>query len=124
MRLEAEWTPDCQGKQDYDADLVQLSTRYWPRGGGFHILDTGTRVWAGNEARSEIKPSAHATIYLQDEKLAEANFEGATEAEVKAQVEAWAQQQFDQIASALRAALTPNALGERRGALVNRGGEQ
>lgn len=109
MRLEAEWKPDCQGKQDYDADLVRLSTRYWPRGGGFLTFDTGTREWAGNEARPEIKPSARATIYLQDEELASATFEGETEAEVKAQVEAWAQQQFDNIASALRNAFQPNS---------------
>lgn len=25
-----EWKPDCQGKMDFDIDLLQLSTRYYP----------------------------------------------------------------------------------------------
>lgn len=40
-----EWKPDCQGKWNYDCDLVSLSCRYWPRGGGFHTLDTSTGAW-------------------------------------------------------------------------------
>lgn len=103
MRLAAEWTHDCQGKQDYDAPIVRLSTRYWPRGGGFHILDRERGTWEGNEARQEIRPSAKATIMLQDEDLGSAEFEGETEPEVKAQVEAWAQQQFERIETAIRA---------------------
>lgn len=73
MELQAEWTPDCQGKQDYDA-------------------------------RPSIPPSARATIYLQDEPLTAASFEGATEAEVKAKVEAWAREQFAKVVSAMGAA--------------------
>ncbi len=26
----AEWTPDCQGKQDLDFEILSVSTRYWP----------------------------------------------------------------------------------------------
>lgn len=99
--LDAEWKPDCQGKQDYDADLVQLSTRYWPRGGGFSIFNTATGEFADNDARPEIKPSAKASILIQGEELASARFEGDDEAEVKAEVERWAQQQFNDIRRAL-----------------------
>jgi len=104
-KLECEWTPDCQGKWDYDADLVRVSSRYWPRCGGFMAMyrdDTGVRV-EDNDARPEIRPSARASILLQEQPVAEASFEGDTEAEVKAQVEAWAQAQFERIAQAVRA---------------------
>ena len=103
MELQAEWTPDCQGKQDYDADLVSLSTRYWPRGGGYAEMTADGR-WLENEARPSIPPSATATIYLQDEPLTTGSFDGATEAEVKAKVEAWAREQFAKVASAMSAA--------------------
>lgn len=103
MELQAEWTLDCHGKQDYDANLVRLSTRYWPRGGGYAEMTTNGR-WLENDARPGIPPSATATIYLQDEPLTSASFEGATEAEVKAKVEAWAREQFAKVVSAMVAA--------------------
>ena len=93
----AKWTPDCQGKQDYDGRLISISTRYWPSGGGFHINDVqGFRL----STDSRIKPSAHTSIHLNfgepDEYgygdyrvLAEKEFTADTEAEVKVQVEAW-----------------------------------
>ena len=103
MKLQAEWTPDCQGKQDYDADLVHLSTRYWPRGGGYaEMTDDGS--WLENGDRPSIPPSATATIYLQNDSLTTASFEGNTEAEVKAKVEAWAREQFAKVVSAMSGA--------------------
>lgn len=105
MELNAEWTPDCQGKQDYDADLVHLSTRYWPAGGGYAERTADGR-WLENQDRPGIQPSATATIYLQDTPLLAASFEGATEAEVKAKVEAWAGVQFAKLANAVQAAFS------------------
>ncbi len=109
LKVPAKWEDDCQGKKDYDGELVKLSTRYWPQGGGFHVLDaTG---WKGNETRPEIRASANASIYLgstandfyRDAKLLiEREFEGDSEAEVKAAVEAWALEQFARIDAALR----------------------
>lgn len=101
--LQAEWQLDCQGKQDYDANLVRLSTRYWPRGGGYAELTDNGR-WLENKSRPSIPPSATATIYLQDDPLTTASFEGATEAEVKAKVEAWAREQFAKVVGAMSAA--------------------
>jgi len=51
---EFKWTNDCQGKKDFDGPIVTLSSRYWPSGGGFSMLDTGTG-WPANgyRARSE-----------------------------------------------------------------------
>jgi hypothetical protein len=30
-----KWRNDCQGKKDYDGRIVHVSSRYWPRGGGY-----------------------------------------------------------------------------------------
>lgn len=103
MKLQAEWTPDCQGKQDYDADLVRLSTRYWPRGGGYSDMTADGR-WLENKDRPSIPPSATATIYLQDKPLTAASFDGSTETEVKAKVEAWASEQFAKVAAVMSSA--------------------
>lgn len=101
MKIHAVWTDDCGGKKDYDCDLISLSTRYWPQGGGFFVLDsTG---FHGNEARPEIKPSAKASLRLGDLcngpyiDLISEEFEGDTEAEVKAKVEEWAQSEYEKL---------------------------
>jgi len=103
-----EWTPDCQGKWDYDCSLVHLSSRYWPRGGGFHVFDIGKGAWECNDARPEIRPSAKSSICIGDlvngpyEDLFSADFEGDTEAEVKAKVEAWAKEMIGRVDAAIR----------------------
>ncbi len=99
--IYVEWTDDCSGKKDYDADIVRLSSRYWPRGGGFMLLNNG-RI-EENDTRPEIKPSAISHILLGDEDLARCEFEGETETEVKAQVEAWATEQIARVTRAVRA---------------------
>ena len=99
MELQAKWEPDCQGKQDFDADIVRLSSRFYPQGGGFSELNGGR--WLENADRPGIPPSAVSTIYLQDRELTSASFEGETEAEVKANVEAWARDEFAKIVKAL-----------------------
>ena len=104
MKIKIEWTDDCSGKKDYDGDVVRVSTRYWPRGGGF--LEFGPDGFKDNDARPEIKPSAKSHILFGDEDLATAEFEGETEAEVKAEVEAWVAAQLARIESAMRAAFT------------------
>ena len=108
-----EWTPDCQGKWDYDCKLVHLSSRYWPMGGGFHVLNPSNGAWEGNEARPEIRPSARASICIGDlvsgpyEDLISAEFEGDSEAEVKAKVEMWAKEMISRVDSAIRREFTP-----------------
>lgn len=105
VMFELEWTPDCQGKQDYDGSLVRVSTRYWPRGGGFSVLKDG--VFATNADQS-IRPSAHSTIYLgETTKLTEREFEGDTEADVKQQVEKWVSAECDRIVAAMLSAYPP-----------------
>lgn len=81
-----EWKPDCQGKWNYDCDLVQLSSRYFP----------------------QPRPSATASIRIGDlaegayETLARAEFEGDTEMEVKAKVEQWAKVMIARVEAAVR----------------------
>ncbi len=55
MRLAAKWTNDCQGKKDYDGSIVRITTRYWPRGGGFTILRGG--VAEEKDTRPDIRPA-------------------------------------------------------------------
>jgi hypothetical protein len=122
VRLNAEWTDDCQGKKDFDGGLVRVSTRYWPRGGGFtEVINTpGQMQILENDTRPHIPPSAHCSVQIESmpaggcdphcpttETLVDQHFEGETEADVKVQVEEWAQQQVDRVVAALRAEFKP-----------------
>lgn len=93
-----KWTNDCQGKKDYDGTLIRVSTRYWPRGGGFSLLDSSTGKFQENNERPEIKPSAHSSILREDDSvLFEESFEAETEEEVKSLVEKWVEYRYSQI---------------------------
>lgn len=115
LKLDARWTDDCQGKKDYDGEILSISTRYWPRGGGFQTFDSRKPELGlqGNDARPDVKPSANSSLMVRykdpdggdlgdDLTLAEMYFEADTEQEVKAQVEAWAQVQMDRAVAVLR----------------------
>lgn len=121
IALNATWTPDCCGKQDYDAPILSISTRYWPRGGGlmvvYNLPSQPIKIEMDSE-RQEIKPSANCSLKIDyaedtglDFVLAEKDFEGETEEEVKAQVEIWAQQQMDKAVAALVKAFCPSCGG-------------
>lgn len=109
--IAAKWTNDCQGKKDFDGSILRISTRYWPRGGGFTLLQNGRAL--ENNTRPEIRPSATSTIVLcygepqegepdgQYLELAEKEFEGETFEEVAGQVEAWAAEQYERVAVAI-----------------------
>lgn len=109
MKLNIAWTSDCQGKKDYDGDVVAISTRYWP--GPVTVFDT-SKPEKGLHEEPGGQPRAHCSIVLLDgatdhegttETLAEMKFVGGSFREVSRQVEAWAQEQMDRIATALRA---------------------
>ena len=65
LLLSAKWTNDCQGKKDYDGPILEVSTRYWPRGGGFFVVRyTPSGVTVEPDAtptaiRSEVYRAAH-----------------------------------------------------------------
>lgn len=96
----ARWTDDCQGKKDYDGRLLSISTRYWP-----------------GSYRSDGRPSANAALVINhgepDEYgygdytvWREQEFSADTETEVKALVEAWVAEQFQDVQRLLGVTLT------------------
>lgn len=110
MKLSAEWTDDCQGKKDYDGDIISISTRYWPRDGGFGVLveNNKRQVKVKSNTIGLIKPSAVCELVLWTGKgnyitVSSIEFKAETEEEVKKAVEEWAQRQFDTIVKLLRA---------------------
>ena len=106
MQPYAMWTNDCQGKKDYDGELLKISTRYWPgpSGGGAMMFNTTTREFSTLPYGA--RPSAHSAILLMIGPKAENDgggdyltwrekyFEADTEAEVKTAVEAWVAEQM------------------------------
>jgi len=110
LTIPAKWTDDCQGKKDYDGEFVSVSTRYWPRGGGFFIIRSDANgVEVDENPAPEIPPSARSEILLyhgdpgsgDSITLAERKFEGETLEEVKSQVEEWAAAQYIRVAMAV-----------------------
>jgi hypothetical protein len=90
LKLNAAWTDDCSGKKSYDGDILSVSSRYWPR----TITD---------------RPSATSCFIVNHggesddyETITEMKFEGDSLADVKAQVEVWAQAQMNRAVAALR----------------------
>ena len=104
MKVKAQWTDDCNGKKDFDSEIVGLSSRYWPLGGGFREFDTVARKFI--DLNLDIKPSASSEIYIAtdegDVTLAVKEFEGGDFEDVSAQVEAWVQEQMNRIVGALK----------------------
>lgn len=92
MKLNAEWTDDCQGKKDYDGDILAISTRYWP----------------GNRQANGFV-SAKSSLIIRHGKddyaiLTSKEFEAGTFEELAPQVELWAQEQMDKAVAVLKAA--------------------
>jgi len=95
MKIKIKWTDDCQGKKDYDGDIVFISSRYYPK-----------------DYQSNGKVSARSSVELSDgeewhngetEELVSNVFEGDSFEEVSLKVEKWSEIQINRIYSALRA---------------------
>lgn len=84
------WRHDCQGKQDYDGRIVEVSTRYWPP----------------NYDRDG-QHTAHSSILLGGVEVVDANFTAQTIAECKRLVEEWVAGKIQSIEQAVTAALGP-----------------
>ncbi len=91
--IAAYWTPDCQGKQDFDGPIIEINTRYWPES----WIDEFDTIEGWVKVKS--KPSAHSEIILRDREedhdktIIDGYFVAETEDEVKKQVEDWANKQ-------------------------------
>lgn len=59
------WSGDCSGKKDYDGKLLVVSTRYWPAGGGFYIMDSRHPEKGLYPSNNGQPPSAHSSIILR-----------------------------------------------------------
>lgn len=126
--VPARWTDDCQGKKDFDGRLVNLSTRYWPYGGGFSVITRHGHGGVSIEDASTISkapPSAHASLHFQlpDAQriegwqnwlvIAEERFKGETQEEVQRQVETWAVAQYTRLRVAIEREFGPMGRGDR-----------
>lgn len=84
-KVRARWTDDCQGKKDYDGEMVSLSTRCWPprcdENGKYTAHSSVLLRWDGDEA-----------------EMISRDFSGDNLTQVQAQVEEWAQKQFEAVA--------------------------
>jgi hypothetical protein len=113
LLLDADWTDDCQGKKDYDGEILSISTRYWPRGGGFSILQNvpgKSLSFEENESRPEIRPSAKSVLVIwhrangerKDIVITSKSFEAETFEQIESEVRDWAQEQMDRAVGAIR----------------------
>lgn len=101
LTKDLQWTPDCQGKWDYDGGIISVETRYWPRGGSMTIYQAGQFVSDQHSPeRQHIRPSAKSTIYFNgywDTPLTTKEFEAETEEEVKESVRNWVEHEAQRI---------------------------
>lgn len=118
-RVPAMWTDDCSGKKNFDGEIIAISTRYWPRGGGYYIYD-GVNFFQNTQGPP---PSARSSILLRarpdedggdDEPtvLVSKRFEGDSFEAVRVQVEEWAEGQYTRIVSALLREYLPGPAGK------------
>lgn len=93
LKLSAAWTNDCQGKKDYDGDILSISTRYWPEN-----YQANRMVSAQSQLIVHHGEPGASEDYAV---LAHVEFEAETFEFLAPQVEAWAQQQMDRAVAAL-----------------------
>ncbi len=101
-RLDANWTDDCQGKKNYDGQIISIQSRFWPT------------IDLTNPDVRRILPSAKAAICIHFKSkqksgemtenqiiLIEREFEDQSEEVVKEQVEVFCEYEFMKIANIL-----------------------
>jgi hypothetical protein len=77
----AFWTTDCAGKQDFDFNILSVSTRYWP----------------DHTARPQILLGDRVLVQLPKQEY----IEGTTELECKQKVEQWVREKISIIMTQL-----------------------
>jgi hypothetical protein len=118
IKLDAEWTNDCQGKKDYNGHILSISTRYWPAGGGLTLIHNEGGKITIQEGIEGVRPLARSALVIHDKNsedyivLATMEFEGDSSEDVARKVEQWAQEQMDRATGALFLAF-PLAASER-----------
>lgn len=109
LKLDAQWTDDCCGKKDFDGDILSISTRYWPAGGGYMVLMNGPdgKIFTESAAIDKSLPHAKSELILRHAKgeaivLTEIDIEGSSFEEVAQKVEVWAKAEFEKLVRMLR----------------------
>lgn len=110
LRLAASWCDDCQGKKDYDSDILVISSRYWPGAkdgqASMRIKHaTGVAVIGGAYGDKASATSELIINHGDDEGayvLASKDFSHEDGAVVRAEVEQWAQEQMDKVVEILK----------------------
>jgi hypothetical protein len=105
-KFKMTWTPDCQGKEDFDGAMVFLSTRIYPRGGSSDIWEIRDGVVVDHSKtddprRQGIKPSGYAHIVVFGVNY-ERSFEAETTEQLKKDIEAWYSQYIERAQNLLR----------------------
>jgi len=99
-KLKAYWTTDCQGKKDYDTDILSFSCRMYPPRYGNHkfhaICELTLRNGQGSGFFEEMKNERREFICGNYFDLLKADFEGDTEQECKQKVEEWCNRVYNQ----------------------------
>lgn len=93
-KLAAGWENDCQGKKNYDGNILGIDTRYWPSAydrDGLVTAKSHLVLWHTVDS-----------INQEYEVLNEKEFKGATKEEVQKAVEYWAQTQMNEVLGLLR----------------------
>ncbi len=107
IKTTATWTDDCQGKKDYDGELISVSTRYWPAKGGFWVVNkdsSGTTIRDGEDQKGMC--SARSAIIVEHGDgyfpLVECQFEAPTQEAIQRCVEAWVEDKVNEVYQVLR----------------------
>jgi hypothetical protein len=109
----AEWTQDCQGKQDFDGPIISVSTRYYPGPGvgGSLVLEAGSSEFKTIPYGPQ--PSANSSILLRLGPKHKGDgggdyyvwktqdFTAPTESKTKALVEAWVTERMAEIVACM-----------------------
>lgn len=79
--LDAKWTPDCQGKWDFDFSILKVSTRYYSPQYSYmrYSKSKGFETGIVDEKRHSISGS----IYLGDKEIWECELEDKAEVDIK-----------------------------------------
>ena len=93
LSLDAEWKDDCQGKKDFDGNILLLSTRFYSE--SYHLR------WPAKRKMASAASGLYFAAKINDESewitLYKKEFEGATDSEVKKAVEDWTKSVFQEI---------------------------
>ncbi len=90
LQVAAKWTPDCQGKQDYDGEFIAISCRYYPPSYNPVCNEPSCNVTIGIRLPdTDVVPLAKTELYRP------------TESELKAAVEQWVSNETKRMLTAL-----------------------